>query len=192
MTPHSSTLAWEIPWTAETGRLQSMGSQRVGHDLVTKWQQIYTCSIKKGTNKPVQLYSYFVLPSCGADKLYRVPASHKLEAVTFLQLCFNSWAIVLCNKWQLEGAARIRGMKVWSSIKSFEFELVQMSTAKVADTRCMDERVTTAAPTHPAQFLQPTTDRFSLCSQTALAQVFTSSWGPLCTFCLRILKMSLR
>ena len=29
---HSSTLAWEIPWTEEPGRLQSMGSQRVRHD----------------------------------------------------------------------------------------------------------------------------------------------------------------
>ena len=32
MAPRSSTLAWEIPWTEEPGRLQSMGSQRVGHD----------------------------------------------------------------------------------------------------------------------------------------------------------------
>ena len=30
--PHSSTLAWKIPRTEEPGRLQSMGSQRVGHD----------------------------------------------------------------------------------------------------------------------------------------------------------------
>ena len=51
MAPHSSTLAWKIPWTEEPGRLQSMGSRRVGHDWVTslslstfmhwrrKWQQ---------------------------------------------------------------------------------------------------------------------------------------------------------
>ena len=32
MAPHFSTLAWEIPWTEEPGRLQSMGLQRVGHD----------------------------------------------------------------------------------------------------------------------------------------------------------------
>ena len=32
MAPHSSTLAWKIPWTEEPGRLQSMGSQRVRHD----------------------------------------------------------------------------------------------------------------------------------------------------------------
>ena len=32
MAPHSSTLAWKIPWTEEPGRLQSMGPRRVGHD----------------------------------------------------------------------------------------------------------------------------------------------------------------
>ena len=32
MAPHSSILAWKIPWTMEPGRLLSMGSQRVGHD----------------------------------------------------------------------------------------------------------------------------------------------------------------
>ena len=35
MAPHSSTLAWKIPWMEETGRLQSMGSLRVRHDWVT-------------------------------------------------------------------------------------------------------------------------------------------------------------
>ena len=35
MAPHSSTLAWKIPWTEEPGRLQFMGSLRVGHDWVT-------------------------------------------------------------------------------------------------------------------------------------------------------------
>ena len=32
MAPHSSTLAWKIPWTEEPGRLQSMGLRRVRHD----------------------------------------------------------------------------------------------------------------------------------------------------------------
>ena len=35
MAPHSSTLAWKIPWMEEPGRLQSMGSLRVRHDLAT-------------------------------------------------------------------------------------------------------------------------------------------------------------
>ena len=38
MATHSSILAWEIPWTEEPGRLQSMGLKRVGHNLVTKQQ----------------------------------------------------------------------------------------------------------------------------------------------------------
>ena len=32
MATHSSILAWKIPWMVEPGRLQSMGTQRVGHD----------------------------------------------------------------------------------------------------------------------------------------------------------------
>ena len=35
MAPHSSTLAWQIPWLEEPGGLQSMGSQRVGHERAT-------------------------------------------------------------------------------------------------------------------------------------------------------------
>ena len=35
MAPHSSTFAWKIPWMEEPGRLQSMGSLRVGHDWAT-------------------------------------------------------------------------------------------------------------------------------------------------------------
>ena len=36
MATHSSILAWKIPWTEDPGRLQSMGSQRVGHNWVTE------------------------------------------------------------------------------------------------------------------------------------------------------------
>ena len=39
MATHCSILAWRIPWTEEPGGLQSMGSQRVGHDLVSKQQR---------------------------------------------------------------------------------------------------------------------------------------------------------
>ena len=35
MATHSSILAWRIPWTEEPGRIQPMGSQRVGHDCVS-------------------------------------------------------------------------------------------------------------------------------------------------------------
>ena len=39
MATHSSVHAWKIPWTEEPGGLQFMGSQRAGHNLVTKQQQ---------------------------------------------------------------------------------------------------------------------------------------------------------
>ena len=38
MATHCRSLTWEIPWTEEPGRLQSMGSQRVRYDLATKQQ----------------------------------------------------------------------------------------------------------------------------------------------------------
>ena len=70
MAPHSSTLAWTIPWTEEPGRLQSMGSLRVGHDWATslslftfmhwrrKWQPtpVFLPGIP-GTEKPSGLLS---------------------------------------------------------------------------------------------------------------------------------------
>ena len=38
MATHSSILPWKIPWTEEPGRLEFIGSQRVGHNLGTKQQ----------------------------------------------------------------------------------------------------------------------------------------------------------
>ena len=49
MAPHSSTLAWKIPWMEEPGRLQSMGSLRVGHNWVTS----LSC-IGEGNGNPLQ------------------------------------------------------------------------------------------------------------------------------------------
>ena len=62
MAPHSSTLAWKIPWTEEPGRPQSTGSRRVGHDWATslslftfmhwrrKWQPtpVFLCGESQG------------------------------------------------------------------------------------------------------------------------------------------------
>ena len=44
MAPHSSILAWKIPWMEEPGRLQSMGSQRVGHDWGTSLTHSLICT----------------------------------------------------------------------------------------------------------------------------------------------------
>ena len=51
MAPHSSTLAWKIPWTEEPGRLQSMGSLRVRHNWATS---LSLSRIGEGTGNPLQ------------------------------------------------------------------------------------------------------------------------------------------
>ena len=53
MAPHSSTLAWKIPWTEEPGGLQSMGSWRVGHDWATSLSLSLSC-IGEGNGNPLQ------------------------------------------------------------------------------------------------------------------------------------------
>ena len=58
MATHSSILARKIPWTEESGRLQFMGPQRVGHDRATRhtWTHVCThghmCTHKPGPKKP--------------------------------------------------------------------------------------------------------------------------------------------
>ena len=53
MPPHSSTLTWKIPWAEEPGRLQSMGSLRVGHDCATYFHFSLSC-IGEGNGNPLQ------------------------------------------------------------------------------------------------------------------------------------------
>ena len=48
MATYSSVLAWEIPWTEGNGGLQSMGSQRVGHNLATEQQEPINSVIVSG------------------------------------------------------------------------------------------------------------------------------------------------
>ena len=50
MAIHSSILAWRIPWTEEPGELQSMGLQRVRHNLVTN---TFTFNISQGSSPPL-------------------------------------------------------------------------------------------------------------------------------------------
>ena len=51
MVTHSSILAWRIPWTEYPGRLQSTGSQRVGHDWATSLSLFYPCPLPRRPQK---------------------------------------------------------------------------------------------------------------------------------------------
>ena len=53
MAPHSSTLAWKIPWMEEPGRLQSMGLLRVRHDWATSLSLSFSCTGEENGN-PLQ------------------------------------------------------------------------------------------------------------------------------------------
>ena len=54
MATHSSTLAWRIPWTEEPGRLQSTGSQRLGHDTATSlWLSFHFSKVKGSLNPDI-------------------------------------------------------------------------------------------------------------------------------------------
>ena len=55
MATHSSVLVWEIPWTEEPGGLESVGSERVTHDLATEHthaQDMYQIQMKKNLKVP--------------------------------------------------------------------------------------------------------------------------------------------
>ena len=53
MAPHSSILAWKIPWTEEPGRLQSMASRRIEHNWATSLHFSLSC-IGEGNGNPLQ------------------------------------------------------------------------------------------------------------------------------------------
>ena len=62
MATHSSTLAWKIPWTKEPGRLQSMGSQRVGHNLATSLHSLFWILGHSDSTKTLPSRSLLELP----------------------------------------------------------------------------------------------------------------------------------
>ena len=77
MATHSSIFAWRIPWTEEPVGLQSMGSQRVGHDLVTKKQQYL-------------LYLFFCHRHLGRIHVLAIVNSAAMNiqvCVSFLKMC---------------------------------------------------------------------------------------------------------
>ena len=100
MAPHSSTLAWKIPWAEEPGRLQSMGSLRVGHDWVTSLSLFTFMHWRNGT--PLQ-YSCLENPRDGGAwwaAVYGVSQSQ-----TWLKRLSSSSSMALC--WSLHPENRI-------------------------------------------------------------------------------------
>ena len=121
MATHSSTLAWRIPWREEPGRLQSMGSQRVGHDWATSLHftpqialaiLVYSRPREKGSGKKLRFHKQALWGHCHQDNSAPT-AFHagelsmlkiqilvegldwpRLDHSPFLNQVFSSWAAV--------------------------------------------------------------------------------------------------
>ena len=63
MAPHFSTLVWKIPWTEELGRLQSMGSLRVGHDFTFTFH-FHALEKEMATHSSVLAWGQWSLVGC--------------------------------------------------------------------------------------------------------------------------------
>ena len=93
MATHSSTLAWKISWTEESGRLQSMGSQRVRHDWATSlslsvesWRPPWNCrklGIQIRSSSFLQLFCHLLKKK----KKINQPNNRNLKAGVILTRC---------------------------------------------------------------------------------------------------------
>ena len=106
MAPHSSTLAWKIPWTEEPGRLRSMGSHRVGHDWATslslfsfthwrrKWQPtpVFSPGESQGRGSLVGCRPWGRTESDTTEA-----AQQQQQQATLESLCCSSLAVTLTN-----------------------------------------------------------------------------------------------
>ena len=84
MATHCSILAWTIPWTEEPGGLQSMGSHRVRHALVTE----YTCTISLFVYKLIPMWTIFVCVYTNSQHTY-----------THIYICTNLIYFKIKNKY---------------------------------------------------------------------------------------------
>ena len=91
MGTNSSTFAWKIPWTEEPGKLQSIGSQRVGHDWATSLYYLYSCNsaqCKMGSNAGHGRADWFQIEK-EVFKAYIVPL---LTCRVHHEKCWTGWS----------------------------------------------------------------------------------------------------
>ena len=77
MAPHSSTLAWKIPWMEEPGRLQSMGSLRVGHDWETSLSLFHCHALEKELATHSSVHAWRI-PGAGEPRGLTSMGSHRV------------------------------------------------------------------------------------------------------------------
>ena len=115
MAPHSSTLAWKIPWTEEPGRLQSMGSLRVGPDWATSLS-LFTFMHWRRKWQPTPVFLPGESQGWGAwwAAVYGVAQSR-----TWLKWLGSSSSMV--NIWADERFAAVTFKKLYYKVRQFKF-----------------------------------------------------------------------
>ena len=93
MATHSSILAWRIPWTEQPSRLQSMGSQRVGHDWATSHTPFNssTTGLKAFWNRPLECRSKLIRKRDSGEIQSWVRALPPQQLTTGLRVSASSW-----------------------------------------------------------------------------------------------------
>ena len=104
--PHSSTLAWKIPWMEEPGRRQSMGSWRVGHDCTTSFSfHFHALEKEMATHSSVLAWG---IPGTG---LHRVGHGWSDLAVAVVEMVEDRGALCASGPWGCKESAMTEDLK---------------------------------------------------------------------------------
>ena len=104
MATHSTILAWESLWTDEPGGLQSIGSQRLGHDLVTKQlyiyiqEYIYIYCLSLHIYVCIYIYTHKLPPSIGSSKKQEI--SRKISTPALLTMP-KPLTVLITTNWKI-------------------------------------------------------------------------------------------
>ena len=136
MAPHSSTLAWKIPWTEEPGRLQSMGSRRVRHDWATSLFHFHALEKEMATHSsvlPGESQGRGSLMGCrlwGRTESDTTEATYSSSSSTMSLAVHYHVFVKHCNPilWRVEDLTwcylgKFRQVAVYTGTRTFQFAL---------------------------------------------------------------------
>ena len=109
MATHSSTLAWKIPWMEEPGRLQSTGSQRVGHD----WATSLSLSPKEGF-RHIAKWFQFTFKKCNFERFIHLYIAYISYPSTSVEIYFHGDTYIWRKTMETSKGKRISS---WNGIK---------------------------------------------------------------------------
>ena len=132
MATHSSTLAWKILWTEKPGRLQSMGSQRIGHN----WATSLTHSLSAFRDR--------VCPGLHKNAWYMVPfqkGRSNLECIKRWLLVSLMWFLVTDLKQQTSYISVVFNMDNISEMQFFKIPMVNLENSPIYPSHYINNKI---------------------------------------------------